>query len=161
MRKALVLLLLLAACKEDVAEIPAPVALTEETVSHYCQMNVLEHGGPKAQIHLKGMPAPLFFGQVRDAVAYLKGAERDADVIAVYVNDMGDAESWLTPGVDNWIEAENAVFVVGAEVRGGMGAPEIVPFATTGKRPNSPPPMAGRLCRWPTYPPSPRWPRSI
>ena len=128
MRKALVLILLLAACKEEVAEAPDPVALTEEAVSHYCQMNVLEHGGPKAQIYLKGLPEPLFFSQVRDAVAYLKSSERDAGVVAVYVSDMGAAESWNRPGSDNWVDANGAVFVVDADVRGGMGAPEIVPF---------------------------------
>lgn len=129
MRKALVLILLLAACREEVAEAPDPVALTEDAVSHYCQMNVLEHGGPKAQIYLKGLPEPLFFSQVRDAVAYLKSSERDADVVAVYVSDMGAAESWNEPGAENWVDANGAVFVIDAEVRGGMGAPEIVPFA--------------------------------
>lgn len=122
-------LLALAACKEEVAERPLPVALDEDAVSHYCQMNVLEHGGPKAQIHLDGLPDPLFFGQVRDAIAFLKSPERDSRVVAVYVSDMGVAESWLLPGTDNWIDGERAHYVIGAGVRGGMGAPEVVPFA--------------------------------
>lgn len=129
MKRALALILLLAACKEEIAAIPDPVTLNEDALSHFCQMNVLDHGGPKAQVHLKGMPAPLFFAQVRDAVAYLKGPERDADIVAVYVSDMGVAQSWEEPGTDNWTKADAAYFVVGAEVKGGMGAPEIVPFA--------------------------------
>ncbi|TCL01165.1 copper chaperone NosL [Shimia isoporae] len=120
----------LVACKEDVAKAPpSPVPLTEEALSFFCQMNVAEHGGPKGQIHLEGYPAPLFFAQVRDLVAYLKIPERDAPIVGVYVSDMGVAASWQEPGVENWIAADQAHFVVDAQVAGGMGAPEIVPFA--------------------------------
>ena len=121
--------LLLSACREEVAEAPHPRPLTEEALSFFCQMNVLEHGGPKAQIHLEGFPAPLFFAQVRDGMAYLKSPERDARITAVYVSDMGAAASWDDPGQENWISTDQAVFVVDADVAGGMGAPEVVPFA--------------------------------
>lgn len=123
-------LLLLAACKEEVAEAPPPVPISEEALSFFCQMNVAEHPGPKGQIHLEGMPAPLFFAQVRDLVAYLRSPERDARILAIYVSDMGKAAGWQDPGDDNWIDATTALFVVDAGVAGGMGAPEIVPFAT-------------------------------
>jgi copper chaperone NosL len=103
--------------------------LTDEALSYCCQMVVAEHSGPKGQIHLAGHPIPLFFAQVRDLVAYLKGPERDAEITAVYVSDMGIAPSWDNPGSNNWIRADTALFVVGAGVAGGMGAPEIVPFA--------------------------------
>ncbi|WP_425045700.1 nitrous oxide reductase accessory protein NosL [Primorskyibacter sp. S87] len=122
--------LVLSACKEDVADVPPPAELSEETLSFFCQMNVAEHGGPKGQIHLAGYPQPLFFAQVRDMVAYLKSPERDAEITAVYVSDMAQANSWKNPGTGNWITAEAATFVIGAGVAGGMGAPEIVPFAT-------------------------------
>lgn len=121
---------LVAACKEELAEMPLPVAMTEEAVSHYCQMTVLEHGGPKAQIHLEGAAAPLFFAQVRDAMAYLKSPERDRRVVVTYVSDMGAAEAWNSPGAENWTPASEAHFVIEAGIRGGMGAPEVVPFAT-------------------------------
>lgn len=124
------LVLTVAACKEDSAKAPpAPVDLTEEALSYFCQMNIADHGGPKGQIHLEGHPAPIFFAQVRDMVAYLKSPERDAEITAIYVSDMGAAENWATPGISNWIAADDAHFVVGAPVAGGMGAPEIVPFA--------------------------------
>ncbi|SEK03085.1 copper chaperone NosL [Cribrihabitans marinus] len=131
-RLALIALIALAACKEEVAEAPPPAALTEAALSYFCQMNVAEHGGPKGQIHLKGHPQPLFFAQVRDMLAYLKSPERDAEITAIYVSDMGRADSWDHPGPDNWTEAANAIYVVEAGVRGGMGAPEIVPFADAG-----------------------------
>ncbi len=124
-------LLLLAACNEEAAKAPpAPVALTEDSLAHYCQMWIADHAGPKAQIHLEGGDAPLFFAQVRDAVAYLRSPERTAPVVAVYVSDMAKAASWEHPGADNWIAADSAVFVVGADVTGGMGAPEVAPFGT-------------------------------
>ena len=127
---ALAATLALAACKDEAAKAPpAPVDLTVEALSYFCQMNVAEHGGPKGQIHLEGHPTPLFFAQVRDLMAYLKSPERDAEITAIYVSDMGVAPSWAQPGISNWIGAETAVYVVGANVAGGMGAPEIVPFA--------------------------------
>ena len=127
---ALIALVALAACKEEVAEAPNPVDLTPDALSYFCQMNIAEHGGPKGQIHLEGYPAPLFFAQVRDMVAYLKSPERDAEITAVYVSDMGVAPSWRQPGISNWIAANGATFVVGANVAGGMGAREVVPFAS-------------------------------
>ena len=101
---AMMAILLLSACKEEMAEAPTPHPLTEEALSFFCQMNVLEHGGPKAQIHLEGQPAPLFFAQVRDGVAYLRSPERDARVSAVYVSDMHlnlkiQAERFLGRGI--------------------------------------------------------------
>ncbi|WP_171177139.1 nitrous oxide reductase accessory protein NosL [Ruegeria sp. HKCCD8929] len=127
---ALIALVALAACKEEQAAAPpAPVELTETALSYFCQMNIAEHGGPKGQIHLEGYPAPLFFAQVRDMLAYLKSPERDAEIAAVYVSDMTVAPNWRNPGISNWIAADGALFVVGAGVAGGMGAPEVVPFA--------------------------------
>jgi len=120
----------LAACQEDAARAPDPVSMTSEALSHFCLMQVDRHPGPKAQIHLAGLPDPIFFAQVRDALAYVKGPERDGDILAFYVSDMGAAPGWADPGADNWIVAETGHFVVGAEVTGGMGAPEIVPFST-------------------------------
>ena len=130
-RLILIAALALTACKEDVAQAPPePIEMTELALSYFCQMNISEHGGPKAQIHLKGYPQPLFFAQVRDMIAYVKSPERDAEITAIYVTDMSVAPSWANPGAANWIAAGAASFVVGSNVAGGMGAPEIVPFGT-------------------------------
>lgn len=127
----ILVILLLAGCRDNEAMLaPEPVAMTEEAVSHFCMMSLDKHPGPKAQIHLVGMPDPIFFAQVRDGIAYLKQPERTARIAAVYVSNMSRAPSWDAPGVDNWIAAEDAVFVVGADVAGGMGAPELAPFET-------------------------------
>jgi len=124
-------LTLLSACKEEVAQNTAPQDMTPETLGHYCQMNLLEHPGPKAQVFLEGNAAPLFFSQVRDAIAYVRGPEQVAPIIAVYVNDMGrPGAAWDRPGDGNWIVADKAFYVLGSARSGGMGAPEAVPFST-------------------------------
>lgn len=128
---ALFALSLLAACQDEVQVAkPAAVALTPEAAGHYCQMTVLEHVGPKAQIHLTGYDNPLWFTQVRDAVAFTLSPEEPKDIAAIYVNDMEKAESWDQPGADNWIDADTAWFVTGSRQTGGMGAPEAIPFGS-------------------------------
>lgn len=125
-------LMAMTGCKEDSATlmVPEAVALTEEAAGHYCQMVILEHQGPKAQVHLSGYLAPLWFSQVRDGLAYIISPEQEAEILVLYVNDMGQALNWSTPGFDNWIMAKDAFFVVGSDAIGGMGAPEIAPFGT-------------------------------
>lgn len=121
----------LAACKEKAARDAAPVEMTVETLGHYCQMNLLEHPGPKAQVHLEGAPTPLFFSQVRDAFAYARAPEQTAPIMAVFVNDMGrEGATWDDPGEGNWIVAGDAFYVVGTGREGGMGLPETIPFGT-------------------------------
>ncbi|MHA1158637.1 MAG: nitrous oxide reductase accessory protein NosL [Alphaproteobacteria bacterium] len=121
----------LAACSSDQQiALPTAVALTGDDLGHFCQMTVVDHAGPKAQVHLAGADHPLFFTQVRDALAYDRMPEETAEVTAIFVNDMAVAKSWSEPGVDNWIDIKTAVFVGGSTQRGGMGAPELVPFST-------------------------------
>jgi copper chaperone NosL len=135
MRVLMILALLaLSACKEDVVQDTAPLPLNADAVGHFCQMNLFEHDGPKAQAHLNGLPQmPLFFSQVRDVVAYVRLPEQTHEILAVWVNDMGaPGATWTAPGTENWIAAENAIYVVGSRITGGMGAPEIVPFSDTG-----------------------------
>lgn len=128
------LLALLAACQERTAQDLTPQDMTAETLGHYCQMNLLEHPGPKGQVFLEGMPAPLFFSQVRDAIAYMRGPEQMAPILIVYVNDMGAAgATWDKPGDGNWVAIDKAVFVVGSHREGGMGAPETIPFSSRQK----------------------------
>lgn len=127
---AVLICLVLSACFEEARVAPPPIAMTETALGHYCQMEVIEHAGPKGQIHLADLSMPIWFSQVRDAVAYIKSKERSADILAFYVNDMGVAADWENPGEDNWVDAQEAVFVVGSDAIGGMGAPELVPFAS-------------------------------
>ncbi|WP_299362846.1 nitrous oxide reductase accessory protein NosL [uncultured Paracoccus sp.] len=121
-------------CKPEPTLLPDPMPLTEASVGHFCQMNLMEHDGPKAQVHLQDVLAPLFFSQVRDAVAYQRMPEQSHEILGIYVNDMGaDGVSRAEPGTTNWIRAEDAVYVTGSRRVGGMGAPELVPFSDHGK----------------------------
>ncbi|MEW9612607.1 nitrous oxide reductase accessory protein NosL [Shinella sp. S4-D37] len=124
-------LVLLSACREEAVQSTVPQDMTPETLGHYCQMNLLEHPGPKAQVFLEGNAAPLFFSQVRDAIAYMRGPEQVAPILAVYVTDMGRAgATWDRPGDGNWVVADEAFYVLGSARAGGMGAPEAVPFSS-------------------------------
>ncbi|WFE77250.1 nitrous oxide reductase accessory protein NosL [Roseinatronobacter sp. S2] len=125
-------LLTLGACREDgKATLPEPMTMTAEAVGHFCQMEMLEHPGPKAQVFLDGLPYPLFFSQVRDAIAYDRMPEQSHMIAVIYVSDMGwSGASWDNPGADNWFLASAAYYVVGSDMVGGMETPELVPFST-------------------------------
>ena len=131
MRVALLLVtaILLAACgPETTAPPPPPFALTSEATGHYCGMNLVEHKGPKGQIILADQP--IWFSSARDAVAFTMLPEEPKNISAIYVSDMARAPSWEEPGPANWIDARQAYYVIGSSMRGGMGAPETVPFST-------------------------------
>ena len=124
-------LLALTACDEEksAAAPPPPHTLTAEAVGHYCGMIVLEHPGPKGQIILASRDEPVWFSSARDAFAFTMLPEEAKDVRAIYVSDMAKAPSWDAPGAANWVEARSAYFVLGSDMRGGMGAAETAPFS--------------------------------
>ncbi len=129
---SLACVVLLSACNEQSAkqDVPVPVAMTEEAVGHYCNMNILEHTGPKAQVHLEHFEFPIFFSQVRDAIAFMRLPEETREPVVIYVNDMGKSEQWDFPGDDTWIDIQKAFFVINSTRTGSMGAPEAIPFGT-------------------------------
>ena len=92
-------------------------------------MNVLEHPGPKGQIILASRIEPVWFSSARDALAFTMLPEEPKDIRAIYVSDMAKAPSWEEPGANNWVDAKQALFVVGSRIKGGMGADEAVPFS--------------------------------
>ena len=114
--------------EEQIAEAPPPAELTREAIGYYCNMIVQDHHGPKGQIFLTDRAEPIWFSSVRDTLAFTRLPEEPKNVAAIYVNDMGRA-SWNSPEAGTWIAAEEAWYVIGSERRGGMGAPEAVPFA--------------------------------
>lgn len=121
----------LTACGEqESVEAPPPVEVVGEVTGYYCGMLLVEHGGPKGQIHLKSRDEPVWFSSVRDTVAFTLLEEEPKDIVAIYVNDMGRATSWEQPEPGTWIEAGAAWFVVESRRMGGMGLPEAVPFGT-------------------------------
>ena len=123
---------LLTACGEQdsrqAASVPAPHAITRDAIGYYCNMIVVDHLGPKGQVHISGRDEPVWFTSVRDTIVYTMLPEEPKNIAAIYVNDMGQA-NWERPGADTWIDARKAWYVVGSNKVGGMGAPEAVPFA--------------------------------
>ncbi len=123
-------LILLAACGGPGGEeAPPPAPLTRAATGYYCGMIVVDHKGPKAQIHLRGRREPLFFSSVRDAIAFTRLPDEPHDIVAFYVHDMARAKSWEHPGDAAWTDAKTAYYVIGSDRRGGMGAPEAIPFS--------------------------------
>ena len=127
---AALLALSLAACREETTALAAPVTLTADAVGRYCGMNLAEHEGPKGQVILAEGHDPFWFSSARDTLAFTMMPDEPKDYAAVYVSDMGRAESWAEPGADNWVEARQALYVIGSDAQSGMGGSEIVPFST-------------------------------
>lgn len=128
---ALLLAPLLAGCDQDAeqAALPAPQEPGATATGYFCGMTVTEHRGPKGQVFLAGDPEPLWFSSVRDALAFTMLPERPGRVTALYVNDMAGSADGVTPQPGAWVLAEEAHFVAGSGATGGMGAPEVMPFA--------------------------------
>jgi copper chaperone NosL len=118
----------LTGCGEDETELPTAAALDRDATGHYCNMTVVDHPGPKAQIHVKGKPSPVWFSSVRDAVVFTLLPEEPKAIAAIYVHDMGQVADWSIPSDTAWIEARAAHYVIGSSRTGGMGLPEAVPF---------------------------------
>jgi copper chaperone NosL len=123
--------LCLAGCGREEAASPAPsaVEIPAEAIGHYCGMLVTAHEGPKGQIHLASRSQPVWFTSVRDTIAFTRLPEEPRDVRAIYVSDMARSQHYEQPDAGAWVEARQAWFVIGSEMRGGMGAPEAVPFS--------------------------------
>ncbi len=123
-----------AACDDaQVAEARPPQEPTQNATGYYCKMTVVEHAGPKGHIFLNGEEEPLWFSSVRDTIAFTMLPEESKDIAAVYVNDMARAKNWDSPEAGTWMRAKDAVYVIGSNRRGGMGAPEAVPFGDAGR----------------------------
>jgi len=123
--------LFLAGCNDQkTAEAPPPpFEMTATAIGHYCGMNVLEHTGPKGQIILASRKDPVWFSSARDAISFTMLPEEPKDIRAIYVSDMAKAPNWDNPGTTNWVDAKQALFVIGSRMQGGMGGDEAVPFS--------------------------------
>lgn len=127
----LVAFFLVACDKTPPVEVPVAQTLTREANGYYCLMTVVYHNGPKGQIILSDKKT-LWFTSIRDTISFTLSPEEPKNIAAIYVNDMSDAD-WDKPGLDNWIDAYKAWYVLGSDRVGGMGAAETVPFSTKEK----------------------------
>jgi copper chaperone NosL len=114
---------------EPPAPPPPAMEVSAEATGHYCGMLLVDHEGPKGQIHLASRKQPVWFSSVRDTIAFTRLPEEPRDITAIYVNDMARATRWEQPEPGAWVDARQAWFVIESRMRGGMGAPEAVPFS--------------------------------
>jgi copper chaperone NosL len=147
----------LTACdNNDITEslVVTPSTLTSDAIGYYCRMGLMEHDGPQAQMFVEGTAEPIWFSQVRDVVVYLRSPEELRKASMVFVNDMGVAESWESPGVDNWIDLDEAFLVIESTRTGGMGAPEVIPFGSEASAQTFVEQFGGRIATIETIPDS-------
>ncbi|MGB6242611.1 MAG: nitrous oxide reductase accessory protein NosL [Castellaniella sp.] len=124
--------LLLGACGAGSTESGLPLAphvMNEQAVGHYCGMNLYEHVGPKGQILLRDQDVAVWFSTIREVFAYTLLPEEPKTIVAIYVQDMGQADKQGNPPTDAWIDARSAHFLIESRAVGGMGAPDALPFA--------------------------------
>jgi copper chaperone NosL len=108
---------------------PAPQEISEGVQAQFCGMTLTEHPGPKGQLFVRGQDKPFWFASVRDTIAFTMLPEMPKNIAAIYVNDMGRVRNWSTPEPGAWVEAREAVYVIGSRRRAGMDTDEAVPFA--------------------------------
>lgn len=115
---------LIAACGDKTGT-AQPQEVTKATLCSLDGMVLMEHPGPKGQIHYDHGP-PDFFCDTKEMFAiYLKPEQRKR-VVAVFTQDMGKAD-WNRPE-GHWIDARAAFYVFGSKRHGSMG-PTVASFA--------------------------------
>jgi copper chaperone NosL len=145
------LVLALAACEDSAAtaEAPPPVDPTREAITYFGRMILVDHDGPRGQIHLEDGTIN-WFPAVRDVVAFTLLPEESKDITAIYVSDMATAETWNDP--QTWMPARDAVYVIESDARGGMGMPEAVPFSDRAAAEAFAETRGGRIVAWDAIP---------
>ncbi len=118
----------LTACgdRPGAAQALLPVEIDAATVCELDGMLLADYPGPKAQIHYAGAAAPAFFCDTVELFNLLLRPEQVRQVLAVYVQDMGQAD-WEQPR-GHWIDAQSGYYVLGSKRHGSMG-PTIASFA--------------------------------
>lgn len=146
-----VLTLALVACDDtsSTVEAPPPVEPTREAITYFGRMILVDHDGPRGQIHLEDGEV-LWFPAVRDVKAFTLLPEERKDIAAMYVSDMATAASWNDP--DTWMPARDAFYVIESDARGGMGMPEAVPFSDRTAADTFASERGGRVTMWDDIP---------
>jgi len=127
---SILFLLLIACSEEEYSQKRKPSILTNKEIGYYCNMTVINHKGPKGQIHLKNNTKTIWFSSVRDTIAFTLLPEEPKDIEVIYVSDMSTLNSWEDTNNITWINAKNAFYVIGSSKLGGMGVSEVIPFKT-------------------------------
>ena len=107
-----------AGCGSDAHALPPPHEIDETTVSVLDGMSLKDYPGPKAQIVYADGQTDFFCDTLGLFSVFLR-PEHDRKIGAMYVQDMA-ATDWAQPA-GHWIDARQAVYVVGSKKLGAMG----------------------------------------
>ena len=123
-RASIAIPLLIAGCGDQRGTVQ-PQEITKATVCSLDGMLLMDHPGPKGQIHYDQGP-PDFFCDTKEMFAIYLRPEQRKRVVAVFTQDMGKAD-WNQPQ-GYWIDAKAAFYVFGSTRHGSMG-PTVASFA--------------------------------
>jgi len=131
---ALLVLVLLGACQGErvVAQAPSQplLGIPADARGHYCGMYLSEHAGPKGQVRVRDLAAPLWFTSIREVFSFLEAPDEPKAVTGVYVQDMGRRQADGGFPADAWIDARSAWYVIGSGAPESPVADDALPFAT-------------------------------
>jgi len=129
-RLGLIVLIILAmfsaGCARAPMPAPSPVELTRNDSCSLCGMIPVNFPGAKVQIHYENGRMEQFCSTL-DFFGYYNSPGGPTRITAIYVNDMGKADSDRPAG--HWIDTRKAFYVFGGDVVGIMGKEALVPFA--------------------------------
>jgi copper chaperone NosL len=118
---ACVLLVMLGGCQgKNESAVPVPVEVDARTTCSLDGMLLNDYPGPKGQLFYADASAPEFFCDTIELLHVLRAPEQVRAIKAVYVQDMAQA-NWDAPS-GHWIDARQALYVLGSKKRGSMGA---------------------------------------
>lgn len=130
----LIAIALLTACKNESVVAQAPVAplldVPADARGHYCGMFLTEHVGPKGQVRVRDLAAPLWFTSIREIFSFLAAPDEPKAITGVYVQDMGRRRADGSFPPEAWIDARSAWYVIGSGAPDAPAADDAMPFAT-------------------------------
>ena len=111
----------LVACgeREQAAAACEPIRLTEDHDCALCGMTIVEYPGPKGQACLRDGRI-LTFCSTHDLLAWAWQPESGPSIQSLHVHDLSRT-GWEEPSDETYMDAGEAVYVVGHDVRGAMG----------------------------------------
>lgn len=113
---------LLSACgqRTHTGPAPTPVEFGDDTLCILDGLRLIDHPGPKAQIHWVGRDEPDFYCDTVEMFhLFLATQHRDTRIRALYVQDMSQAD-WYAPRGE-WMDARAALYVQGSSRMTAMG----------------------------------------
>lgn len=97
----------------------SPIELHGGHDCHVCGMTVLNHPGPKGQACLRDGQV-LTFCSTRDLLSWAWQPESAPIISALFVHDLSRTD-WDQSSANAWMDPEQALYVVGHDLRGAMG----------------------------------------